>query len=106
MVLAWIFWVFVAIGLPVIRLTGLALSVSLLISRKRVLPLLAAIVFAALFLLNGVELVQIFHYLAGGRQTTSPPVPPWVAGNPLCCSLMDLIGWGLLFGAWRADLSK
>ena len=102
----WIFLIFVPILLPMIRLSGLALSLILLIFRRRVFFGVALVVFGLLIFLNGVEIMQALRISSGDWQVREPLIPLWIGGNPFCCSGLDFVGWGALVIGFWSELGK
>lgn len=86
-VLTWLLFLFLPFWVLAGRLSGLIVSAVLLFRRMELWLSLAVISFALSVILSGVETAAF-----------TPPLDPylWLAGNPFCCSLLDLFGWGIL----------
>jgi hypothetical protein len=86
-VLTWLLFLFLPFWVLAGRLSGLIVSAVLLFRRRELWLSLAVISFALSVILSGVETAAF-----------TPPLDPylWLAGNPFCCSLLDLFGWGIL----------
>jgi len=91
-VLTWLFVLFLPFLILTSRLIGLTISTILLVRHKELWLSLAVTSFTLLIILNGIEIAALVN-----RKFT-PPLDSylWSAGSPLCCSLLDLLGWGIL----------
>lgn len=91
-VLTWLLFLFLPFWVLAGRLSGLIVSAVLLFRRRELWLSLAVISFALPVILSGVEIAALTD-----NGFTSPFDPYlWLAGNPFCCSLLDLFGWGIL----------